>query len=135
MRTEKERVSVNRAYFEDGCLCIHDGLIQKLAQSVSDRWAVEYYELACRCTRNYKGLEQYLVELETCSRDAENNITEVKGRELRVEHVPDHAPEQTDYWFAWVDNCQWDGTTRNKAIEGALKKAIETTRWAARLDL
>lgn len=50
---EQESLASNRDYFESGCRCIKDGVVQKLAKSVEDSSAVAYYERACRCSRNY----------------------------------------------------------------------------------
>lgn len=44
-----------RTYFEDGCVCIRDKKIQKMASSVPNWDAVAYYEKACTCSRNYVG--------------------------------------------------------------------------------
>lgn len=121
---ETERLPEIRDYFESGCICIRDGKIQRLSQTVDNVRAVHYYETACRCSRNYKSLEAFLAERENCSIDPAGDIVSIPGRVLRIEHVPDHAPELEDYWFAWVDGFQWDGTTRNRAIQGALKQAI-----------
>jgi hypothetical protein len=47
-----------RKYFEDGCLCIKNGKIDKQAVSVADDDAANYYEASCKCSRNYKHLEK-----------------------------------------------------------------------------
>ncbi|MEI8659352.1 hypothetical protein [Vibrio sp. Hal054] len=53
-KKERERIKQNREYFEGGCLCIRDGAIEKKGAEIADLDAVIYYELACKCSRNYK---------------------------------------------------------------------------------
>jgi hypothetical protein len=54
MKTEQERLKHNRAYFEDGCACIHRTMtIQLCPAHVEDREAVDFYEKNCKCSRNY----------------------------------------------------------------------------------
>lgn len=52
--TESERLKLNRAYFEDGCACIHTTkTLQPCPTNMADREAVEFYEQHCKCSRNY----------------------------------------------------------------------------------
>ncbi|MDN2484019.1 hypothetical protein [Vibrio agarivorans] len=53
-KKEHERIAQNRKYFEDGCLCLQEGLIEKKGSDISNISAVIYYESACKCSRNYK---------------------------------------------------------------------------------
>lgn len=50
--TEAARLKECREYFEQGCLCLARGDIQK-AGEVSDKAAIAHYESLCRCSRNY----------------------------------------------------------------------------------
>lgn len=50
---EKERYMFVRQYFEDGCLCIREGTIEKRTAEESSQSAAELYEKNCVCTRNY----------------------------------------------------------------------------------
>lgn len=50
---KRAKVARNREYFESGCLCIQDGLIEKKDENFSDSLAVQYYEQNCSCSRNY----------------------------------------------------------------------------------
>lgn len=53
-QAEKDRLKSNRTYFEDGCACIHTTkTLVPCPSSVPDAEAVRFYELNCRCTRNY----------------------------------------------------------------------------------
>lgn len=51
--TEDQRLAEGRDYFERGCLCIDNGTLQKLPESVSNLDAIEHYENSCVCSRNY----------------------------------------------------------------------------------
>jgi len=52
--TERERLKFNRAYFEDGCSCIHTTkTLQPCAVDMPDSDAVAFYEQNCKCSRNY----------------------------------------------------------------------------------
>ena len=51
--TEQERIRFTRQYFEDGCLCLLRGAIDKAGLEMSDRDAVRYYSSNCQCSRNY----------------------------------------------------------------------------------
>ncbi|MCC3803870.1 hypothetical protein IB292_02350 [Vibrio parahaemolyticus] len=53
-KKERERITQIRKYFEGGCMCVRDGVIEKKGAGCSDMGAVIYYELACQCSRNYK---------------------------------------------------------------------------------
>jgi hypothetical protein len=53
-----ENSKSTREYFEKGCLCIAEGNISKKPASVDDNEAATYYENNCKCSRNYKHLEQ-----------------------------------------------------------------------------
>jgi hypothetical protein len=48
-----ETLKLNREFFEIGCLCIRDNKIIKQPKKTSDKKAVEYYEINCKCSRNY----------------------------------------------------------------------------------
>ena len=51
---EKERLHLNRQYFEDGCLCIHTlKTLQACPTNMPDADAVTFYEQNCKCSRNY----------------------------------------------------------------------------------
>lgn len=51
---EQNRLSLNRAYFEEGCACIHETkTLQPCPTNMSDQDAVAFYERHCTCTRNY----------------------------------------------------------------------------------
>jgi len=54
---KKERPLENRSfarkYFEDGCLCIEHGSLEKQANSIPDNEAASFYEANCKCSRNY----------------------------------------------------------------------------------
>lgn len=52
---EQRRLSLNRAYFEEGCACIHRAkTLQPCPTNMSDQDAVAFYEQHCTCTRNYR---------------------------------------------------------------------------------
>lgn len=42
-----------REYWESGCLCILTGRIKTISASCSHRFANNYYESNCRCTRHW----------------------------------------------------------------------------------
>lgn len=46
-----------REYFEDGCLCILNGLIEKSPSDVPNNVAFHHYMENCKCSRHpeYKG--------------------------------------------------------------------------------
>tara|TARA_R110000851_G_scaffold164922_1_gene309343 strand:- start:49 stop:261 length:213 start_codon:yes stop_codon:yes gene_type:complete len=46
-----------RKYFEDGCLCIRDGIIDLKPIDISDKYAAKYYTYKCNCSRHWKHLE------------------------------------------------------------------------------
>lgn len=51
---EQERLKLNRAYFEDGCSCIHSTkTLQPCPTNMGDEDAVSFYEQNCKCSRNY----------------------------------------------------------------------------------
>lgn len=51
---ERERLKQNRAYFEDGCSCIHKAkTLQPCPTNMADSAAVAFYEQHCKCSRNY----------------------------------------------------------------------------------
>ncbi|CAD0266063.1 conserved hypothetical protein [Pseudomonas veronii] len=51
---EIERLKHNRAYFEEGCACIHhEKTLQPCPTAMADPDAVLFYEKHCKCTRNY----------------------------------------------------------------------------------
>lgn len=51
---ERERAKASRAYFEDGCACIHtDKTLQPCRPEMPDAEAVAFYEQHCKCSRNY----------------------------------------------------------------------------------
>lgn len=51
---ESERLKMNRAYFEEGCLCIHTAkTLQLCPTNMPDIEAVAFYEQHCKCSRNY----------------------------------------------------------------------------------
>ncbi|MNP86958.1 hypothetical protein D3C76_1875270 [compost metagenome] len=51
---EQERLKLNRAYFEDGCSCIHTAkTLQPCPTNMADSEAVTFYEQNCKCSRNY----------------------------------------------------------------------------------
>lgn len=50
---EINRIKNVRKYFEEGCLCIHEGTIDKKDVSTSDLDAIHHYESNCKCSRNY----------------------------------------------------------------------------------
>lgn len=53
-QTEEQRLKLNRAYFEDGCACIHTAkTLQPCATNMTDGDAVTFYEQNCKCSRNY----------------------------------------------------------------------------------
>lgn len=41
-----------RSYFEDGCLCVLDGTLQKAEQNMTDGEALDYYIANCKCSRH-----------------------------------------------------------------------------------
>jgi len=43
-----------REYFEQGCLCIANGDMNKLPEETPDREAATYYQQHCACSRNYQ---------------------------------------------------------------------------------
>ncbi len=46
---------VTREYFERGCRCINvTKSVEILGEDVDDKHAVQFYEEACICSRNYK---------------------------------------------------------------------------------
>ncbi|MBK3919991.1 GNAT family N-acetyltransferase [Pseudomonas stutzeri] len=50
----RERAKASRAYFEDGCACIHtDKTLQPCRPDMPDAEAVAFYEQHCKCSRNY----------------------------------------------------------------------------------
>ena len=54
----KEDYHYGREYFEDGCLCIKSGIIEKKdSTAVPDETAYNYYNANCKCSRHpeYKG--------------------------------------------------------------------------------
>lgn len=51
-----------REYFESGCICILSGNIPKLSSDFDNWEAVEFYEKNCNCSRNYKHLEEVIVQ-------------------------------------------------------------------------
>lgn len=54
----KEDYHYGREYFEDGCLCIKNGIIEKKdSTAVPDETAYNYYNTNCKCSRHpeYKG--------------------------------------------------------------------------------
>lgn len=55
--SEKAINSATRKYFEDGCLCLGNGIFDKAGEDVSDSDAARFYENNCVCSRNYKHLE------------------------------------------------------------------------------
>lgn len=51
---ETDRFKLNRAYFEDGCACIHQSkTLQLCPTNMTDAQSVEFYEQHCKCSRNY----------------------------------------------------------------------------------
>lgn len=51
---EADRLKLNRAYFEDGCACIHQSkTLQRCPTNMPDVQAVDFYEKHCKCSRNY----------------------------------------------------------------------------------
>ena len=56
---ENKRLKANRDYFESGCLCIKNKVIEKRPVNENDRLAVKYYENNCQCSRNYIGRHDY----------------------------------------------------------------------------
>ena len=40
---------------------------------------------------------------------------------LKVEHLPEHKGDLSDYFMAWVDGIQGDGETHNEAVKNALE--------------
>ena len=53
-QAERERLKLNRKYFEDGCLCIHTSkTMQPCPTNMADAEAVAFYEQNCKCSRNY----------------------------------------------------------------------------------
>ncbi len=54
----KTAIPANREYFEKGCLCIRDGVIEKQPPEIKDFDVVYYYEQNCICSRNYVHLEE-----------------------------------------------------------------------------
>ncbi len=51
---ERERLKQNRMYFESGCACIlKKKIVQACPTNMEDSAAVEFYELHCKCSRNY----------------------------------------------------------------------------------
>ena len=53
-RQESKRLKEVRAYFENGCACIHlTKILQPCPANMPDNEAVAFYEQHCKCTRNY----------------------------------------------------------------------------------
>ena len=52
---EQDRLKLTRDYFEDGCSCIFTSkTLQPCPTNMADADAVAFYELNCKCTRNYQ---------------------------------------------------------------------------------
>lgn len=58
----------------------------------------------------------------TATYDDNGNITALNGCELKVVHLPEAKVDLPDYWQAWVNDVQDDGTTRNEAIVNAYRR-------------
>jgi hypothetical protein len=52
-RNPLENRAFARKYFEDGCLCIEHGSLEKQSNAVPDNEAATFYEANCKCSRNY----------------------------------------------------------------------------------
>jgi hypothetical protein len=46
-----------REYFEQGCLCLIRGELQKVDSCIDDSEANVFYERNCSCSRNYLNVE------------------------------------------------------------------------------
>jgi hypothetical protein len=47
-----------REYFENGCVCLMWGELQKVDSTVNDSEASAFYEQNCKCSRNYLNMER-----------------------------------------------------------------------------